>query len=287
MSMASVSSGSYSVGTKVYTYSGMDSTSPVIHVWYPDNGATGQKFPFLSYAHGYTDGTTHPLVGKLGELLTALSSYGYIVAAHVSCDKGCSDGATLSGDPKGYANYYKQQLAVIDWAKTQTDEIFSTANFTPGVGVAGHSMGGQATLYSSSEHGSGHGIKAAVMHHPYTHSFPAPVVPFLAMSGTTDNTAPISMCQGFFDAEGASPVRGIVNKVGVGHQEPCSGSNVANVAKFTAAWFKLFVDNTPEADGNDYNELVFGTGTSSLCHGGDGSMRQCELYGPTADHVVV
>ena len=34
-----------------------------------------------------------------------------------------------------------------------------------------------------------HNIKAAVMHHAYTHSYPAPQVPFLAMTSALDATA--------------------------------------------------------------------------------------------------
>merc|ERR1719329_684435 len=89
-----------------------------------------------------------------------------------------------------------------------------------GVGVAGHSMGGQATLFSSSALGAGYNIKAAVMHHAYTHSFPAPEVPFLAFTGTRDLTASPSMTHGFYNASGASPVKGLVNKAGANHQEP-------------------------------------------------------------------
>lgn len=102
-----------------------------------------------------------------------------------ACNIGCIDDLTsLPGDPPAFAHYYKQQLHVIDWAKTIPDDIFKTVNFTGGVGVAGHSMGGQATLFSSSyRNASEHGITAAVMHHAYTHEYPGPTVPFLAMTG--------------------------------------------------------------------------------------------------------
>ncbi len=42
---------------------------------------------------------------------------------------------------------------------------FANINWTAGVGIAGHSMGGQATLFSSAYNASAYGIKAAVMHH--------------------------------------------------------------------------------------------------------------------------
>lgn len=176
---------------------------------------------------------------------------------------------------------YKEQLKVIDWAKQQGvvgDAVFKNVNFDIGVGISGHSMGGQSTVYSSSSHGSGHGIKAAVMHHAYTHSFPAPVVPFLAFTGSADNIALPSQTDGFFNAPGADPIRGLVNKRGATHFEPCIGAGPKNLATFSAAWFKVFLDETPQSGGVDYKAMVFGTGSSSLCHGGDGAMSGCKVY---------
>lgn len=58
------------------------------------------------------------------------------------------------------------------------------ADFKWGVGIAGHSMGGQSTVFASSlGNASGSNITAAVMHHAYTHAYPAPQVPFLAFTG--------------------------------------------------------------------------------------------------------
>merc|ERR1719408_561988 len=118
---------------------------------------------------------------------------------------------------------YKEQLKVIDWAKQQGaagDVVFKNVNFDIGVGIAGHSMGGQATVYSSSSHGTGHDIKAAVMHHAYTHSYPAPIVPFLAFTGSADVIALPRRTEGFFNAKGADATRGFVNKQGATHFEP-------------------------------------------------------------------
>ena len=67
----------------------------------------------------------------------------------------------------GFGHYYKQQLKVIDWANAQAA---LPINKTCGVGVAGHSMGGQSTLYSAAYNSSTHNIKAAAMHHAFTHT---------------------------------------------------------------------------------------------------------------------
>merc|ERR1719335_1453976 len=179
---------------------------------------------------------------------------------------------------------YKEQLKVIDWAKQQGssgDEVFKNANFDIGVGIAGHSMGGQATVYSSSSHGSGHDIKAAVMHHAYTHSYPPPIVPFLAFTGSADIIAFPSMTQGFFNAKGANPIRGRVDKTGATHFEPnpLGGAGAPkNLGKWTAAWFKVYLDETPQSAGVDYKMFIFGTDKDSLCHGGDGAMTKCDVY---------
>merc|ERR1712050_344211 len=36
---------------------------------------------------------------------------------------------------------------------------------------------------------------------------------------------------------------------------------------------------TPKADGNDYEALIFGKASNSLCNGGDGAMQTCDIRG--------
>lgn len=251
----------------------MDSSSQTINVWIPE-GAEGQKFPLISYAHGmFGGGIIEPIA--YSPLLKALAKFGYVIVAPEACSLGCSDWATRPLDPPGFKNYYKEQLKAIDWAKSQT-ELFASVNFDLGVGIAGHSMGGQATVYSASE--ASHDIRAAVMHHAFTHSYPAPKVPFLAFTGTDDTTAAPAMTEKFFNADGSHPVKGLVNKVGASHHEPDITDYNPKVAPFTAAWFKIFLDQTPQADGYDYHDMIFGKGANSLCNGGDGDMETCELH---------
>lgn len=256
-----------------------------INVWYPV-GAKGQKFPLIAYAHGFTDGGKS-VANHYDNHLTELAAFGYIIAAHESCDTGCSDWATNPGDPTGFKNYYKQQWKVLDWAKERArsgDPLFSAMNLAIGVGIAGHSMGGQSTLYAAGEEAASYGIKAAVMHHAYTHSYPAPTVPFLAFTGTKDTTATPDMTSQFYNADGAHPVKGLVNKMDMGHLEPRESDdfNVA-LASLTAAWFKLHLDETPTADGIDYHDLIF----SKMCDGEyDGAMEQCEVQDGSDWQVV-
>jgi hypothetical protein len=102
-------------------------------------------------------------------------------------------------------------------------------------------MGGQATLFSSAYNAADYDIRAAVMHHPYTHSFPPPLVPYIVFTGTNDTTAPAdTMAQPIFEVEGGSEIRGIVNKIGADHHEPditdLSPEGVRLLATYSVAW---------------------------------------------------
>lgn len=102
-------------------------------------------------------------------------------------------------------------------------------------------------------------------------------MPFLVFTGTNDEVAPPRYSAQLFDAPGASPVRGLVNKKGATHHEPSRAYNPA-LATFTAAWFKLcLLPKHRRGGGVDFDELIYGDGFDSLCYGGDGSMAQCDL----------
>lgn len=256
-----------------------------ISVWYPTNNV--DKSLFISYAHGMSGGGSE-LIPAYEDLLHSLASFGYVIAATHACNIGCYDDdgistcVSLPEDPLCYGEYYKEQLYAIRWAQSSNDIIFSNVNWDAGVGIAGHSMGGQATLFSSSYNSSDYNIKAAVMHHPYTHSFPSPEVPYIVFTGTNDTTAPPNtMAEPIFEVDGGSDVRGIVNKVGADHHEPdCLDLNpqgVQTLASYSAAWFKIYFDQTPQAYGIDFYNMLFGDDDTSLCGGGDGDMEQCTL----------
>ena len=252
----------------------LDATGRHLDVLYPDV-AGGRRFPFISYAHGFDD------TGEVDyrELGPELASWGYVLGFANSCEFGCIGSCeTLRLDPPCFGRYYEQQLHVIDWARSPAAARFPI-NTSVGVGIAGHSMGGQATVFSGARNATQYGIKAAAMHHAFTHIFPAVQVPFLAFTGTADDVAPPSMAERIFDAPNASSTRGIVNKVGANHHEPSSDYN-PGIARYTVAWMKLFLDGTPASLGMDWEGMLFGNGTDSLCGGGDGSMKQCELLRP-------
>ena len=168
-SAAAANLGPYSTTYKTVQYDAMDKTDKKISVFYPTDltEAPATPFKFISYAHGMYGGgiSTVPGYHSMG---TDLASFGYVVAFHHSCSVGCEDDTTsLPNDPKGFGHYYLEQLKVIDWIKAQpaSSPFMSNLDLSNGVGVCGHSMGGQSTLFSSSYNSTSHDIRAAVMHH--------------------------------------------------------------------------------------------------------------------------
>ena len=222
-----------------------------------------------------------------------MASFGYVIGATHQCSVGCFDDCvSLENDPICFGNYYKKQLATIDWAKdcTAAEAInscshpFENVDWSSGVGVAGHSMGGQATLFSSSgNNASSYDIRAAVLHHAYTHTFPVPTVPFLDMTGEEDTTATVDgMAIPIYNAASASGIqRGLIDKTLAGHHEPditsLDRNGIQLVAQFSSAWFKLYLDKTAQAYGLDFYDMIYGTEKSSICNGGDGCMKICKL----------
>merc|ERR1712100_40048 len=95
-------------------------------------------------------------------------------------------------------------------------------------------------------------------------------------TGTNDTTAPPQMAFDIFNSSAACPDRGLVNKIGADHSEPSVHYNPW-MAWFTVAWFKVHLDRTPFLSGVDFEQLLYGTGNTSLCHGGDGAMANCTL----------
>ena len=243
---------------------------------------------FYSYSHK-KNGTTQ--VPAYNDLLHHMASFGYVIGATHQCSVGCFDDCnSLKHDPPCFGNYYKKQLGVIDWAKECTAASsdcsipFENVDWSNGVGVAGHSMGGQATLFSSSEqNATDYDIRASVLHHAFTHSFPVPTVPFLDMTGEKDTTATVEgMAIPIYEAaEGSGVPRGFIDKTLANHHEPditCMDRNgIQLLAQFSAAWFKLYLDETSQAYGIDFQDMIYGTDSTGICSGGDGEMTSCKF----------
>jgi len=167
--------GPYPIQLTSYNDSSLDPTAQRIDVLTP-LGSPGERFPFIVYAHGF-DNRGEIDYTRLGQ---DLASWGFVVAFPKSCHLGCkADCKTLPFDPPCFANYYKQQLRVIEWSRFPEIRAVLPVDERLPVGVAGHSMGGQATAFSAAFNASSHQIGAAVMHHPFTHQYPPIGVRFL------------------------------------------------------------------------------------------------------------
>ncbi len=275
--------GPYDTKEAKFTVPTLDSSNQLVDCFYPVGNAAsnGSSFRLLSYSHGLFGGDIMEPVGYFS-LFRDLASFGYVVVATRACAFGCRDDqASLPHDPARFAHYYKQQLLAIEWAaSSRSMEPFDLVDFAR-IGIAGHSMGGQATLFSSSgANASAHNVSAAVLHHAYSHEYPSAQVPALVFTGAIDETALPSWSKTMYDNVAAPLAKGFVNRKRTAHWEPITepfGQYHPELALFTAAWLKLFVDETPVADGFNYEALLFGNASDSLCGGGDGSMEECEV----------
>eukprot|EP00041_Stephanoeca_diplocostata_P023372 m.572835 g.572835 ORF g.572835 m.572835 type:complete len:295 (-) comp22274_c1_seq1:793-1677(-) len=250
--------GPYHVGTKQYNVSILDRSYPVLHVIWPDNGPHGMKFPLLSYAHGAAGGDWYSIEGYYS-LWTQMASHGFVIVAPASCSLGCKNG--------GWSTYYLEQLKCIDWARNQSekDPILSMIDWSMGVGIVGHSMGGQATVRSAKEtYTRPRNITAAVLHHPEVDNGGRNIsVPLAAFTGTTDHICPAEETFKIWDP--APPPKLIRNEIGWDHLEPVLTPPIENpmLATYTAAWFKIYING----DTDVYYSLIYNTSNpDSLCN---------------------
>ena len=271
-----LASGPFDTSSTTFNVNTLDRTNQHVDVVYPKEASNRKEFPLIVYAHGFTDSG----YATYTQLFEDMASWGYVIAAPLSCRDGCFNCKSLPGDPPCFGRYYEELFKTVEWARSMRT---LPINRSSGVALAGHSMGGQATLLASADANvTSFNIKASAMHHAFTHTYPSiSEVPFLAFTGTRDQTAPPSMSEEFFNASKVLS-RGIVNKIGANHEEPSSSyrpeSYRPEIALYTVAWFKLYLDGTPKAEGVDWNELIHGSGPASICGGGDGAMEECQIF---------
>jgi hypothetical protein len=218
-----------------------------------------------------------------------MSSWGFVVAATMSCNSGCRDKVNSpytdcaglpAVEPAGWPSYYGEQLKTIDYAKQHpAAEGFSLVDWAAGVGIAGHSMGGQATSLSSHPACTAKwGIKAAVLHHSANGD----------VKGLGNIGVNVSVPLGAFTSSGDgiwketrdiyenSPVKPKVyrDQTGFSHLEPVLAPPVENpmLATFTAAWFKVYLGGDPH--GRFHSMIYNASNPSSLCNYAD--MTECE-----------
>jgi dienelactone hydrolase len=249
---------------------------------YPNTSDASQTFPLLVHAHGVLGGGLD-LLGY-AEHFQQLASFGFIVAATFSCNTGCTDksmGAPWSScagllplqpEGQGWGPYYAELLKMIDFARnsSSSDAIFSRVNWAAGVGILGHSMGGQAAAVAAGAACTEQwGIKAAVLHHPATGDIPGGnvgsnmSVPVAGFTSSGDKTGCEASTEQIMAAARVRPAA-YRDLVGWSHLEPVLWPPAIEnplLATMTAAWFNVFL----KGDTGYWYNMVFGNSSDSLC----------------------
>lgn len=292
--------GKYKPARKFYKVPKINGDGGEMHVYYPSDASQGEKFPLISYAHGVLGGGID-LFGYT-HLFNQLASFGFIVVAPDSCNDGCKDQekhpwADCNPDSKwavipGFRTWFGEQLRAIEWAQNQTkagDSIFEMLDMNSGVGVAGHSMGGQATAYSAHENcTSKWNIKAAAVHHGVTavtnHNIGVPLAGF---GGVLDEWIS-DMTKEMFEQSPVYPklwrdIRGLSST----HLEPLLEAPLLNplLGTYTAAWLKIHLRQDPD---KYWHGLIFDESNADyLCN--SQSMQECivKSKAPEMSTVIV
>jgi len=155
--------------------------------------------------------------------------------------------------------------------------FFRTIDWAAGVGIAGHSMGGQASSFSAQRACAAQwDIRAAALIHPAEgaladgrNSGAAMAVPTAAFTSTGDKLcapATVAATMRAFNASAGGALPSLYRDlVGWSHLEPVMGDVFENplLATYTAAWFKVFLNGAKAGD--EYYDLIFGGGPDGIC----------------------
>ena len=301
--------GPYVVSRKTYEVPILDKSDAKALIYYPSGNDTAEsRFPLISYLHGLAGGGGLDIEGY-AVLFAQMASYGFVVAAPLSCNDGCRDQVNApytdcaglpSVQPANWPSYYGEQLKTMEWAhsagKEGSDPILSLIDWDAGVGIAGHSMGGQATAITASKNcvvqHFGARIKAAVLHHAANGAVgggPTPgktnvgtnvSIPTAAFTSSGDSIW--AETRDIFDAahHGAASKLPLLyrDEVGYSHLEPVLAPPIENpyLATFTAAWFKIHLrSGAPGGPGDTWYDMIYGTTPDSLCN--SAPMVNCTL----------
>ena len=223
----------------------------------------------------------------------------------------------------GWPPYYGEGLKAIEWARNQSTaaaaqaaaaaaaaagsggqvgggggggvEWASSVDWAAGVGIAGHSMGGQAAaIIAGSGCPKAWDVRAAALHHPANGANgttrtggggnnigSAMSVPVAAFTSSGDGIWPetADIYGNATSLAGASP-RAYRDATGFSHLEPLSippGFYNGWLAPLTAAWFKVFLGEAPGAldPGGAWRSVLFNASDpGSLCN--HAPMTRCE-----------
>jgi len=278
-----------------------DGSDQEIHVTAPVDG-NGTHFALLAYAHGFLGGGELDIHGY-DVLFHQIASYGFVVAAHASCSRGCarpggpSRWTACGGLPlmsptgQGWDSYYAETLKTIEFARNSSALApFDQVNFSLGVGIVGHSMGGQSTAYAAGDAcAKMWDVRAAVLHHAASGINGAHglnigsniTVPTASFTSTGDGCCEQSTYDIFAAMPPTTP-RLYRDLVGSSHLEPVLIPPIESpfLAAFTAAWFNVFIGQSAgkAAPGSEAYDAIYGHGPGSVCE--YAPMANCSVIVP-------
>jgi dienelactone hydrolase len=267
-----------------------------INVYYPSNAKEGEKFPLISYAHGAAGGGKLDINGYY-QLFKDIASYGFVVAAPNACNIGCKDkvmhpyadcNPAAQATSGGWSTWFGQIFKTIEWSQNQTaagDSIMSLVDHDAGYGIAGHSMGGQATWAAHDDCAARWNIKAAVNHHGAggkigrkggEGAVNITKTPFAAYTSSGDGCCEQPTVVDYDNA----PVKPKVLRdlTGFSHLEPVLEPGLGynpNLATYTAAFMKIYL--APDAeDFGTFHDMIYNEDSENhICKSQE--MTRCEV----------
>jgi len=278
--------GPYDTSSTTLTCNVLDKSNQGVFIFYPSN-KTGEKFPLIAYAHGI-DGGGFDMLGYTF-LFKQMASYGFVIAAHKSCSTGCNkpggmnpwtkcNGLPPTSPTSDWPGYYGETLKTIEWAKNSSGGVFDLIDWSTGVGIAGHSMGGQSTANAAVKACVDEfDIRAAVIHHSAdgktVHGNIGINITVPTASFTSTGDGIWKETREIFEATPKSAGSKVYrNVVGYSHLEPVLAPPIENpfLATFSAAWFKIYLNGQQSGE---YYDLIYGSALSSLCKHAE--MKEC------------
>jgi dienelactone hydrolase len=287
--------GSYSVTSATVTDAGLEEKTGIdtrdYVITYPKQ-STDEKFPLIVFAHGAAGGRIDMLAYQ--KHFNDLAAYGYVVIAPKSCFMGCSPpGSNASNlgvagsclpwtDGPQWTSFVHENTRAIKYAKASSEDWSTIIDWDAGLGVAGHSMGGEVvSQMGSAEFKDEYNVKAVVCEHCQMCEVDGTVIetPAMFMTGTGDYEVQPRQVKGAYNEDPTAP-KVFRNDKGRGHTEMLNLLVQYNsaVASHAAAFFKTHING----DQGDFYAQIYANGTDSFC--GYEEMYECFVTPP---NVVV
>jgi dienelactone hydrolase len=211
------------------------------------------KFPVISFAHGWTAGGNKVDADYGPKLLEPLAAAGYVVIATMDA-------------PSNYCEYETEdQITSLGLALSHPK-----ADSSQPTGIAGHSMGGHATVYSS---GNSHAVQkyniaAAVALHPAFFPFVQPTVPIFYATGSADTIVKPSGVKGIYEITKGSKVFAEIK--GATHLEPNTLGGRNRWTPYVINMFNCWIKE------QDYDcDKIYGNKSGDLCNNPNVPMSDC------------